>query len=222
MFRLAAFEVLLLLILVAPVSVAFASSNAPQVVSGTDTIPVSLTAGNSVYSISYSYPASADVGSNLTVAIGLGVVSFTGDKLYVSSYSLSALISFPSGKTVSDSISVSNSSAFIYEGGTAAPTSIVLPLTAENSGLAPGQSTLVNVTVGFTDEVWYEPPVGNYYPEYGSVVVGQAVVTNPASPPIWQPIALIGSGAILLSAGLFLKRSSRRGTTASSQLPDGK
>ena len=195
----------------APVAVA-----SPQTLSGTKNIPVNLTNGNSVYSIYYSYPASAQVGGNVTVTVSLGVVSFTGDKLYVRSYALSVLLPFANGKVLNRTITVTNASPFVYAGGSTEPANLTLGLTPENTGLPSGQSTAVNVTVGFTDEVWYEPPVSNYYPEFGSAVVGSLLVQSPSPAPILQPVALMGAGVVLLALGLLVRRRvPKRGSTTS-------
>jgi len=202
---------LLCLTLALPLAASSTSGPTVQMVSGTVRIPVNQANGNSVYSISYSYPDSVNVGTNFSVGVTFGVESFTGYKVHVETYDISVILPFSNGLVVNGTISVSNSSAIVYPGGTANPAILVLPLTPKNTGLAAGKASLANVTVGFFDTVWNEPPVSNFLPEYGSAVVGQVLVSNPSMRPLWQPELLIGAGVVLLGAGLLLRRSRSQG-----------
>lgn len=198
---------LLCVALLSPLAADSTSGPTAQIISGTVDIPSNQANGNSVYSISYSYPNSANVGTNFSVGVTFGVANFTGYKVHVETYDISVLLTFSNGLVVNGTVSVSNSSAIIYPGGVANPANVVLPLTSKNTGVAPGQATLTNVTIGFYDTVWNEPPVSNFVPEYGSAVVGQVLVSNPSPRPLWQPELLIVAGAVLLGSGLLVRRT---------------
>ena len=96
---------LLCLTLALPLAASSTSGPTVQMVSGTVRIPVNQANGNSVYSISYSYPDSVNVGTNFSVGVTFGVESFTGYKVHVETYDISVILPFSNGLVVNGTIS---------------------------------------------------------------------------------------------------------------------
>jgi hypothetical protein len=96
-------------------------------------------------------------------------------------------------------------------------------LTAENTGIAKGQSANATVTVTLQDLVWYTTPISLLDTEPPMEAgAGSLIIENPATPvsssntgqttgqtQTYLPYALLASGAVLMLSAVFLSRGPR-------------
>jgi hypothetical protein len=217
---------LITLILLAPFQ---GASAAVQIESGTtQSLGNTMSHGSTSYVIYYTYPSSAQVGSNLTISLSLRVQAFTGVieftvgyemriQLFIGAQSQQVTISGPAGF---------NSSAFLYPGGTWGPINATFPLTAANTGLAVGQSTNATFSATLLDSVYVGAPYLIFETEPamtgdgGTLLIQNDVAsstssasststTGPTSGQTLLPYALLASGAVLIAAAIFTPRGPR-------------
>jgi hypothetical protein len=211
----------LFIILLAP----FQSLNAAvDVTSGTVHLGNTLTYGTTAYSIAYSYPTTAQVGKNLTIAVTLHVDSLSGAIEYISGYAIIAYV-YVGAQLVGNSSAVSGRDApFLYPGGTWGPRSVDIPLTSSNTGLSKGQSANATVSLILQNldyvvngrHLFYtnEPPV---QAQAGSLLIqGEALSTTASTASqgggqAYLPDALLASGAVLMLLAVALWPRSPRG-----------
>ncbi|HVB95061.1 MAG TPA: hypothetical protein VND41_00480 [Nitrososphaerales archaeon] len=217
------FPVLFTLVLL----ISFQGANAAvQVTSGvTQQMGNILPQGNTSYEVLYSYPSTADVGTNLTIALTLHITAFSGQIEYILGYALEAQL-FIGGYELNSTIfgpSGFNSSAFLYPGAYWGPNNFTFPLTQVNSGLAKGQSANASLNIILRDTVYYGVPVLRYFTEPameaqgGSLLIENPVASTTTSTSTSSqgggqtllPYALLGSGAVLMVAAAFLPRGPR-------------
>ncbi len=193
-----------------------------QNASGTATLGNSLQYGNTSYSVGCSYPSTALVGSNLTITVTLHVISLTGLVEYITNYGIVAQVFVGSQVLEGSALSTANAT-FLYPGSSWGPFNITIPLTANNTGLAKGDSA--NATLGITlrDSVFYSAPQLNVYvtepPMQG--VAGSLLIENPATStststttPSAGPIsityaALVVAGAVMMIGAALWPRVPR-------------
>jgi hypothetical protein len=194
-----------------------------QNASGTATLGNSLQYGNTSYSVKCSYPPTAVVGSNLTITVTLHVNSLTGLVEYITNYGLVAQVFVGSQVLEGSALSTANAT-FLYPGSSWGPFNITIPLTANNTGLAKGDSA--NATLGITlrDSVFYSAPQLNVYVTEPAMqgVAGGLLIENPATSTSTSTTnshigqtdvlyaALVAAGAVLmLGAALWPRRPGR-------------
>jgi hypothetical protein len=213
--------VILAILLLIPVQSAYA---AVQTTSGAVQLSNALSNGNTAYSVQYSYPSTADVGTNLNVTLTLHVDSLTGlvDYLYVyrlvvnvfiGTDVLNGSVSSGSGVGAGDLIG----SDRLYAGSNWGPNSVTFPLTADNTGLAKGASTNATVIITLEDSV-YEGYDTSEPSMQGSA--GSLLIQNPAGTPnsttttgqttdqtqTYLLYALLALGAFLMLSAVLLPR----------------
>jgi hypothetical protein len=196
--------------------------------SGTVQLGNVLTYGTTAYSVDYSHPATAEVGTNLTIAFTLHVNSLSGAIQYISTYGIGVYV-YIGAQVIGNGSSVSASDApHLYPGGSWGPNNVTIPLTASGTGLAKGQSANATVSFILQDQVdiangrsiffTNEPPMEG---QAGSIVIhypASSTTTSSASRGSGQtqlPELLLASGAVLMLLAVALwPRPPRRATTA--------
>jgi len=153
-----------------------------QVTSGTAQLGNTLQYGNTSYSVKYSYPSTAEVGSNLTITVTLHVNSLTGLVEYITNYGLVAEV-FIGSQVLQGSFSSTQNSTFLYPGSSWGPYNITIPLTANNTGLAKGNSANATLSVTLQDNVFYAAPQLNVYVTEPAMqgVAGGLLIQNPVT-----------------------------------------
>jgi hypothetical protein len=211
--------VLLTMILLIPVQ---NISAAVQTTSGTTQLSNTVEYGTTAYSVDYSYPSTAEVGTNLTIAVALHVNSLTGLVEYVYSYRLVVNVYVGTQRVLNGSIDGGVQPIFLYPGSTWGPNNISILLTAGNTGLAKGQSLNATVSITLSDTVYVggkqialyltEPAMQG---QAGGFVIQNAVASTSTSTTgqgtgqTYLPYALLASGAVLVLLVVFLPRGPR-------------
>jgi hypothetical protein len=218
------------LVFVLTLLVAFQGAGAAvQLVSGsTQELGNTMAHGSTSYIVDYTYPATAQVGTNLNISLTLRVGQFSGLIDYITAYELKVLL-FVGSQTMNATLygpAGFNSSSFLYPGGIWGPNNATFPLTEANTGLGPGQSAnaTFSVTLLDTDEISY--PYLTYVTEPamtgngGTLVVENQVASSTTSTSSTStsgqssgqtilPYALLASGAVLMAAAVFYPRGPR-------------
>src|SRR6266571_2062188 len=136
------------------------------------------TYGTSMYTIRYSYPATVNIGTNLTIQILVVVDQLTGLKTYVQDYGAVVTLNIDATHTPTKTVHIHPGSDFLYQGAHWGPVNVSLPLNELNTGVGVGQEYGANLTIAFADYVWLTSPVLNYAPESGSKAVGTVTIQN--------------------------------------------
>src|SRR5438105_15051356 len=110
--------ILLAVILLVPVQGVSAAS---QISSGTIPLSNTLAYGNTAYSVAYSYPSTAQVGTNLTVKVSLHVVSLTGLVEYVNQYRLVVTVAIGTQQILRGDVASNQNSSHLYPCSTWVP-----------------------------------------------------------------------------------------------------
>jgi hypothetical protein len=181
-----------------------------------------LTYGNTSYVVYYSYPSTAEVGTNLTIALTLHLNAFTGQAEYITGYALEAQIFIGADELHSTLFGPSgfNASSFLYPGASWGPNYLTFPLTENNTGVAKGESVNASVNVILRDTPYYGVPVLGYLTEpamegqAGSLLIQNAVASSSTSTSTsgqgsgqaLLPYALLASGAVLMVAAVVMPR----------------
>jgi hypothetical protein len=182
-----------------------------------------LTQGTTSYAVYYSFPSEALVGQNLTIALTLHVLKFSGVLEYISGYSLGAQVFIGSDVLSSTKFGPegnNQSGDFLYPGGYWGPINFTFPLTEANTGLATGDSANATLSINLQDVVYWGVPALTYETEPamqadgGSFLIENGVASSTAATStVGQgggqtllPYALVASGAILMVAAVFLPR----------------
>jgi len=205
---------------------------AVQVSSGAVQLGNVLNYGTTAYSVGYSYPNTAEVGNNLTVALTLQVDSLSGTIEYISSYAIYVYV-YVGAQIVGNGSAVSPlNSLHLYPGGSWGPINVTIPFTATGTGLAKGQSANATVSVILENQdyiangryLYYstEPPVQG---QAGSITIdypASSTTTSSFSPgngPTQLPEVLLVSGAVLMLLAVALwPRGQGRTTTTEKQV----
>jgi hypothetical protein len=193
---------------------------AGQIASGTIQLSNTLAYGNTAYSVAYSYPSIAQVGTNLTVRVSLHVVALTGLVEYVNQYRLHVSAAVGTQNVLTGDVASDQNSSHLYPGSTWGPFNVTIPLTESNTGLVRGQSANVTMTIALQDQIWYAGNIGVWITEpsmqgtAGSLVIQDGVTTTststgPISGQNYLPYALLALGAVLVLVAVIFTRGSR-------------
>ena len=199
-----------------------ASGAVPITTGSTPPLGNTLPRGATSYIVYYSYPSTVQVGTNLTIALTLRVVSLGGIVQYTSNYNLQALV-FVGTNLLNGSVHSPAGAPNLYAGSSWGPYDLTIPLTAENTGLAKGESANATVGIILNDYVFYGAPIYAFEPESpmqgqgGSLVIQNAVVSTSGSTggqgfgagQTYLPYILLASGALILVAAVFFLRGPR-------------
>ena len=171
--------------------------------------------GVSTFSVYYSLPQQAQVGSSLKVPVYLYVDNLTKLMSFLLDYSVQVTVSLNNGKVVSGQAGVNSTNAAdnfgalqLHAGESWGPTNITIPLTPENTGLSQGQEAVGNATLRVDADVWFNEPINFYRPEVNQTGVGNVVFANgtPSGPiPNYAGIALVGLGAVIVAATVITR-----------------
>ena len=210
---------LLTVVLLVPVQDALA---VVQSTSGTVLLGNTVEYGTTAYSVHYTYPSTAAVGTNLTITVTLHVNSLTGLVEYIADYRLVADISIGANELAGTAFSADNA-PFLYPGASWGPNNVTIPLTANNTGLAKGASANATVSITLGDEVYYGGGLSTYTTEppmqgpAGSLVIQDSVapisgsttsqVTGQAR--TYLPYALLALGVVLMLSAVLLPHRPR-------------
>lgn len=175
--------------------------------------------GQADMTVAYNASATAVVGDNLTVGVEVYVGNFTGSDLYVRDYVLVATLFSDDHSTNASVGSPAPTQRFLYPGARWGPFIVSIPVTAEDTGLSPGQDVNASLTLDLITDVAYSAPgygIGGYYPVSGEgsawveISSPGPVVTAPAGlgVPV-VPTVLVGGGVALLAFRLTLFRAKR-------------
>jgi hypothetical protein len=191
---------------------------AAQITSGTAQLSNALQYGSTTYSVDYSYPSTAEVGTNLTITVTLHVKSLTGVVEYVNDFRLVANVYVGPQLVLNGSIDGGTQPLFLRSGATWGPKDVIIPLTAQNTGVAKGASANATVSITLVDTVWVaDPRIGDYHTEpamqgaAGGLVIQNAVASTTGQGTFQTvlPYALLASGAVLVVLAVFLRRGPR-------------
>jgi hypothetical protein len=187
----------------------------PGSTSGNVSLSNILEYGNTQYSVEYSYPSVAQVGSNLTITLTLTVVSQTGLVDFTTSYDLLVDVFVGNEPPLTGSINSNLTSPNLYQGARWGPNNVTIPLTAANIDLSKGQSA--NATVGITLEagVYYDPPIDTaetqpaMQGQAGALVIQNGVHTIGSSVGAgagqsYVTLTLVSSGVVLIVIAVLL------------------
>jgi hypothetical protein len=202
-----------------------ASGAVPITTGSTPPLGNTLPRGTTSYTVFYSYPSIAQVGTNLTMALTLHINSLSGIVQYISNYNLQARV-FIGAHEVDGIIGSETGAPSLYAGSSWGPNNVTIPLTADNTGLAKGESANATVGIVFNDFVFYGAPINAFEPENqmqgqgGSLTIENDVATSSTSSggrgsgsggvQSILPYALVGSGVVLMVAAIYLTRSPRQ------------
>jgi hypothetical protein len=215
------FPALLAMILLVPVTGALAQA---QDTSGTVQLGNALQYGNTSYSVKYSYPSTAEVGTNLTITVTLHVDSLTGLVEYTTNYGLVAEL-FVGSQHLEGSVSSTQNATFLYPGSYWGPNNITIPLTANNTGVVQGESENATLSITLRDSVYYggqqlnvvttEPRMQGLV---GSLVIQNSVTSTSTSTTAsgtgqsYVPYAILaGAGAVLMLGAVLWPRGPPQG-----------
>jgi len=191
--------------------------------SGSSQVGNNINFGTTSYSLEYSYPSTAEVGTNLTIAVTLHVDSLTGLAEYIDDYQLLVTV-FIGSKPLFGNVSSLPGSNFLYPGASWGPQNITIPLTPEDTGLAQGASTNATLSMTLSDYVFIGLPFYYFTPEpqmqgdAGSLIVSYPAASTASSSttnqtsantPTFVPYVLLASGAVLMVFAVFMPRGSR-------------
>jgi hypothetical protein len=195
--------------------------------SGTIPLGNTLQFGSTSYTIYYSYPPVAQVGTNMTIVVTLRVGLLTGSVDYVANYRILADV-FIGGQLVSEgSVKADTTAAYLYSGTSWGPNNVTLPLTEANTGLSKGNSANASLRLRLQDQVFAVIPIygGTFTSEpamegsAGSVLIQDAVPTSTTSTSTGHttntntttilPYALLGAGLVLMVVAVVLPKGSR-------------
>ncbi len=193
-----------------------------QYTSGAVQLGNTLQYGSTSYSVKYSYPSTAEVGTNLTISVTLHVNSLTGLVEYITGYGLVADI-FMGNQHLQGSVSSGQNSPFLYPGSNWGPENITIPLTADNTGLSIGASANATVSMTLEDTVYFGGQQLNVYitepgmqGAAGSLVVQNAVTSSSTSATGTGSgqtyvlyITLVVAGAVLMLGAVLWPRAPR-------------
>jgi hypothetical protein len=197
---------------------------AGQVTSGEVQLSNTLSVGDTAYSVDYSYPSTAQVGTNLTLVLTLHVDSLTGLVEYVANYGLVVDV-FLGQNELNGSLYSINGAPFLYPGSTWGPNNVTIPLTQGDTGLAPGASTNASVTIMLEDTLWWGGQLSIFHTEPAMQGSGGSVlIENPSGSTntsttaqttgqsrAYVPYALLAFGAILVVSAAYVFSTSRQG-----------
>ncbi|MDA4118832.1 MAG: hypothetical protein OK455_10885 [Thaumarchaeota archaeon] len=154
--------------------------------------------------------------------ISVHVVSLTGLIEYVTAYRVVVNVFVGNGHLLNASFISNDTASFLYPGSTWGPLNVTLPVTAQNTNLATGQSTNATVSITLQDEVYYGVPRYNtetepaMQGEAGGLLIQNVVASTTTSTQVsggtgqnYLPYALLSSGAVLMVLGVFLTRGPR-------------
>lgn len=192
-----------------------------QDTSGVAQLSNTLQYGTTSYSVTCSFPSVAEVGTNLTITFTLHVNSFSGLVEYATNYRVLAGV-FVGSQNLQGLVSGTQNSSFLYPGSTWGPYNITIPLTANNTGLARGQSANATVSITLQDSVYYGGQLALYTTEpamqgvAGSLVVenGVAISSSTSTPSStgqdYVPYAiLVAAGAVMMVGAALWPQSPR-------------
>lgn len=178
--------------------------------SGSAQLGNSLQYGTTSYTVHYSYPSTADVGTNLTISVSVHVNAFSGLVEYIANYALDVDL-FVNGQVLQESVFSGSNATFLYPGSTWGPTNVVFPLNATATGLAGGQSTNATVSVILRDGIYYGAPYNVFTTEppmqggAGSLTIQNAATTSTttttAQGGAYLPYALLVAVGVVLILG---------------------
>ncbi len=203
---------------------------AVQNTSGKLQLSNALSNGSTTYSVDYSYPSTAEVGTNLTITMTLNVVSLTGQIDHITDYRLIAYIYVGTQFVGSGYINSSATDRLLYPGASWGPNNVTVPLTAGNAGIAKGASANASVSIALQDKAYFVLPAGaqGFYQAEplmqglaGDLLIQNAVASTSTSATgqgiggqTYVPYVLLASGAVLMFLAVVLPRGQR--------LPEGK
>lgn len=211
------------LILLAPLQ---SASAAVQIESGsTQPLGNSMSHGSTSYLVYYTYPSTAQVGSNVTISLTVRLGQFTGLIEFIVGYELRVQLAVG---TQQQQVTISgpggfNASDFLYPGATWGPINATFPLTEADTGLAPGQSANATFSATLLDSIYVGAPYLHFETEpaltgQGGTFLIQGAATSSTSSTsttgqssrqTFLPYALLASGAVLVAAAIFMPRGPR-------------
>jgi hypothetical protein len=202
---------------------------------GSSTVGNTLEYGTTSYTISYSYPSTVQVGTNMNMTLTMRVNSLTGLVEYTTTYSLLVIVFIGSNQVVGN-VTAPNGSPFLYPGSDWGPNNVTIPITAANTGLTAGQTGNASVSIILNDYIFYGGAVTYYSTEPpmtgggGTFIVQDAVQTSSSASSSsagsststsstggspangtqnYLPYVLLGAGAVLLIGAIVLPRGPR-------------
>jgi hypothetical protein len=200
---------------------AFASG---QTTTGTLQVGNTFSYGATSYSLDYSYPTTANVGSNVTITTTLHVDSLGGIIEYISQYRVIVDVFIGTLHVQNASTKSPINGSFLYPGATWGPNNVTIPLTAANTGLAVGASANASVRITLENDDYIhngpyatlvsEPPMQGFVGGLLLQNVAQSTTSSTSttvqtSSQTYLPYALLASGAVLMLLAVVALRPSR-------------
>jgi hypothetical protein len=176
--------------------------------------------GYAQFTVSYNTPASAVVGTNLTVSAVVTVNELTGAENDVRDYVLLVIFFCDNHSVNSSQGSSTPTQRYLYPGASWGPLNFSIPLTEGDTGLSPGDTANASLTLRLITDVSYDSPgyrLSGYAPIFGDGGTF-VLIQDPGTPeaasrgavvqgvPL-MPSLLVGCGTVLLAASIGLSRT---------------
>lgn len=180
--------------------------------------------GGGAYTVEYDVPASAAVGTNLTIPVKLTVNDLTGMNSYILRYFILVTVYIDLTHVLTGKVGEPTGAQALYAGGHWGPYNVTIPLTENNTGIPPGKAINATVAVALQDQMWVAYPYDYNFPEAsqqgpaGFIIIHNGEVSS-FSLYDYLPYAALAGGAVLavIAAGFWVmdrKKNSQRAPTA--------
>lgn len=180
----------------------------------------------SSYTVDYQVQSQAVVGQNATFTLTLYVDNVTGEGSYVLNYELVVTIYVDLAHVLTGSVlGQAPAAPFLYPGAHWGPETVSIPLTQENTGIQPGASKNVSLSIAIEDEVWLGYPVEYNVPTNAQGSMGSMVISSPggeSTPALGYILAAAGLAVVAVAVVLLWRdRASQRGADAQAEVSSG-
>lgn len=180
--------------------------------------------GTATYTIFYSMPQQAQVGSNLVVPFKLYVDNLTRLMNFLNDYNVTLSLSLHDGKQLSATEGVTGTEAAndlgalqLHTGQGWGPVNFTIPLTTSNTGLGQGQEVLVNASMTVLADIYFNQPVNTVRFGEATVSVGDMAIADgtPSGPQTnYLGIGLLGMGLVLVVVAVAVRERKAGGDAA--------
>jgi hypothetical protein len=193
-------------------------SAVPSTQTGSVGMSFSSSAGDSNYTVLYSFPGTAVAGKSLNVTLTLEVNELTNLKLYVVAYEMDVTLYLTNGNAIIGKIMgpTGNPNSYLYAGSHWGPVNVTIPVTDAAAGISSGASMTGYLSVTLISDVWYDLQAPNLpvsYPESDSKTMASITVVPEGSasivPTAYLEYASVAAVAALAAGGFWVLKKRR-------------
>lgn len=180
--------------------------------------------GLATYTIFYSMPQQAQVGTNLVIPMKLYVDNLTRLMTFLNDYNITLSLALNNGKQLSATQGISGSEAAenlgalqLHAGQGWGPVNFTVPLTPANTGLSQGQEALVNASMTVLVDMYFNQPVNAVRLEQTVLSVGYMTVadgTPSEAQTNYVGLGLLGIGVVMIIAAVATRKAKPRADVA--------